>query len=294
MTPSNDEKSRTDCVRQNGVSSHEWREVMFEAGKRLICIGRRKRESRKLTVVKSTGDTAWKGYGILTTLDQHDLETLKDSPCADVPTSRPHSHKLIPPLLPYASATRAAGSCQAPHPILFPLSPDHCLITLVQYNVVRAMLINMSILSIQDRLPPGCGRSLSIPCFGAVPSSPESIPADLRPTALQKSLTKPPPHLFWVDALPFPKLRNNLILMSGTYDTENLLLDIGQGIYEGFDDDERRGCVVWREPWSASGWEFSEGFVRKWGFLLAGCADAIRSTNYWREMRGDDALVVEI
>ena len=38
----------------------------------------------------------------------------------------------------------------------------------------------------------------------------------------------------------------------------------------------------------------SEGFVRKWGFLLAGCADVIEFTNRWRDIRGEERLIVEV
>jgi hypothetical protein len=171
----------------------------------------------------------------------------------------------------------------------FPLSPDHCLITLVQYNVVRALLLNMSILSTLDRLPLGCGHSLLIPCFGTVP--PAMVPPDLRPSALQSST----PHPFWIDAIPFPRVRDNLVLMSGRYDSDDLFYDLGRGLYEGFDSVERRGYLVWGEPWCARGWEVSEGFVRKWGFLLAGCEEEVMgATNRWRSMRGEDGLVVEV
>jgi len=33
--------------------------------------------------------------------------------------------------------------------------------------------------------------------------------------------------------------------MSGKYDSDDLFYDLGQGLYEGFDDAERRGYLVW-------------------------------------------------
>jgi hypothetical protein len=85
-----------------------------------------------------------------------------------------------------------------------------------------------------------------------------------------------------------------MILQAGKYDSDDLRYDLGQALYEGFDDLERRGFLVWGASWDMNGWEVSESFVRKWGFLLKGCPDVIESTNYWREVRGEERLVVEI
>lgn len=53
--------------------------------------------------------------------------------------------------------------------------------------------------------------------------------------------------------------------------------------------------MVWGEPWCVDGWEFSEGFARKWGsLLLRGCGELVASTNRWRGLRGERALVVEV
>ncbi len=46
----------------------------------------------------------------------------------------------------------------------FPISPDHKLITLVQYNVLRGMHTNMLILSLQHELTLDCDLGLSITC----------------------------------------------------------------------------------------------------------------------------------
>lgn len=197
---------------------------------------------------------------------------------------RPKRDNLIPPLLTYT--TNATPGRPTPT-IIFPLSPDHQLITLVQYNVVRGMIFNMSILSLLYCLPENCSRTFGVPVLGAVP--PERIPLDLQPTLLQQSI----PHPFWISAIPFPAMRDNLILLAGTYDSTDLCYDLGQALYEGFDDVERRGCLVWGDPWHMSGWEVSEGFLQKWKILLQGCPDVIEWTNHWREVRGEDKLIME-
>ena len=40
--------------------------------------------------------------------------------------------------------------------------------------------------------------------------------------------------------------------------------------------------------------QISEGFARKWAFLLKGCGDLIKSTNRWRKVRGEKRLIVEM
>ncbi len=51
--------------------------------------------------------------------------------------------------------------------------------------------------------------------------------------------------------------------------------------------------MLWGEPWAEDGWEVSEGFARKWSFLVAGCESLLKSTNKWRELRGESGLVFE-
>jgi hypothetical protein len=118
----------------------------------------------------------------------------------------------------------------------------------------------------------------------------KDIPSDLQTTSLQRSRIPP----FWVNALPFPKLRDNLILMADRYDSHELLLDLGLRVYEGFNDIERCGFLVWGHPWLATSWEVSEGFVRRWGFLLKGCPEVVNSADRWRILRGEERLVLNV
>ena len=57
---------------------------------------------------------------------------------------------------------------------------------------------------------------------------------------------------------------------------------------------ERRGVIVWSPPWDVRGWEVTEGFWNKWGFLMKGCDDVLEATNYWRGQRGEEPLVFEL
>lgn len=168
--------------------------------------------------------------------------------------------------------------------IIFPLSLDH-LIVLVHYNVFRALLTNMSILQLLHSVPAECGNMIHFTLF----DPPSTLPPNLAPTPLQLST----PHPFWIDIIPLGKLRDNMILAEGSYDNDDMCNDIVGGLWDGFNDCESRGLVAWNNPWEISGWEVSEGFFKKWGWLLKGCREAIEATNHWRSIRGDDLLVIE-
>ena len=55
----------------------------------------------------------------------------------------------------------------------------------------------------------------------------------------------------------------------------------------------RNGLIVWGEPWDPHGWEASEGFLRKWGWTVAGEPEIAAATNHWRSVRGEEAIDVE-
>lgn len=191
---------------------------------------------------------------------------------------------LIPPTIPYINSTTDLSTIG---PITFPISLDHRLITLIQYNVLRAMLINMTVLSLYDMMPEECGAAFALYCL---PPPPHEVPPSLRPTLLQQTS----PHPVWIGIAPDPAMRDNLIRNHGRFDEDDFCCDLSGGLYEGFDDIERRGMIAWSDPWSPDGWEVTEGFARKWGFLLKGCTQLALATNRWRAARGEEPLVFEI
>ncbi|KFY21601.1 hypothetical protein V491_02962 [Pseudogymnoascus sp. VKM F-3775] len=246
--------------RQSRIRQRDWRQ-------------RKKTGDPKITAINA--DSAWQGYGMLITTEQHNPTTsrhrllsaafvrsdrghqdltLSQAPVTTIAHRTPRGDRLIRPLLPYTTD----ATLGRPTPIIiFPLSADHFLITLVQYNVLRAMLLNMSILSPLDYLPTECSRSFDVPVFGVTP--PDKIPLHLQPTALQQSTQHP----LWIKAIPFPAMRDNMILLAGKYDSDDLRYDLGQALYEGFDDLERRGFLVWGASWDMNGWEMSKYKRRK-------------------------------
>ncbi|KAG4439248.1 hypothetical protein IFR05_005286 [Cadophora sp. M221] len=186
------------------------------------------------------------------------------------------------PLLPNKTSTEQVQ-------IIFPLSPDH-LITLLQFNALRALAVNRTLISGILATPLDCADEEVIHVI-PYPSKPELLPPALLPTALQQTV----PHADWIDYFPSPQGRDRLIRAIGTFDEDDLWADCIGGLYEGFPDDEitRRGIVAWSPPWDIAGWEMSEGFLRKWGWLFNGLPGAMEATNRWRMERNEEPLVYD-
>lgn len=193
--------------------------------------------------------------------------------------------RLIPPVIPYQDLNAGDAAGDRTPAFRFPLSVDHQLIVLIQINVLRALMTNMSILSLQHRMPAECGAALSI---AQLPEKPSTIPPALMPTRLQESL----PHDPWIDMIPFPGMRDNFLLNQGVFDHDEFCEDGLGGLYEGYDDIKSRGIIVWGDPWSPTGWEVSEGFAKKYSLLLRGCDDLIAATQKYREARGEERLKI--
>lgn len=198
----------------------------------------------------------------------------------------------------------------------FPLSRDH-LIPIIELNVYRAALTNIYILGAYSLLCNSyCGYAVDnsepplFPWTGYQPSG--NIPDSLKPTPLQRST----PHEAWIDIFPSARMRDNAIVAvaEGRLCNEDLCADILRGICgpgegrqrdvgsvagpgdDGDENEDEARLIVWKDPWDPSGWEVTEGFLRKWGFLLRGDGDddMVRATNRWRALRGDDPIVWEV
>ncbi|EGR48813.1 uncharacterized protein TRIREDRAFT_107525 [Trichoderma reesei QM6a] len=53
---------------------------------------------------------------------------------------------------------------------------------------------------------------------------------------------------------------------------------------------DRRGFILWGEPFHKDSWEVTPGFLRKWSWAVEGCGELIESTNRWRTARGETPL----
>jgi hypothetical protein len=151
------------------------------------------------------------------------------------------------------------------------------LLGLTQLNVWRALVVNIEVLGLtpsemhDDALSP---FSMSYTYHPRM----NDLPAALKPTSIQQTV----PHHPWLDLLPDAALRNNLILLdaAGLLDEDRCCLDMcGQ-----------TGVIVWRDPWDHTGWEVTPAFLEKWRLVLTGCWGLFRSTNYWREQRGEKKI----
>lgn len=171
--------------------------------------------------------------------------------------------------------------------MVFPLCPDH-LITLLQFNALRALAVNRTLISGILVTPLDC-RGEEIIHVVPYPTKPKLLPPALLPTALQQRV----PHGDWIDLFPCAEARDRLIRATGTFDEDELWADCSGGLYEGFPDDEvqRRGIIAWSPPWDITGWEMSEGFLRKWGWIFRGLPGALEATNRWRMQRGEEPLL---
>ncbi|KIX06206.1 uncharacterized protein Z518_04181 [Rhinocladiella mackenziei CBS 650.93] len=174
---------------------------------------------------------------------------------------------------------------------LYPLPGDH-LISLVYYNVYRALIANTEMLGLDlnlmytDDYP-----SPFLPLSQTANSNIRRLPPALQPTELQRTIAH---HPQW-DIIPDPDVRDNIL----RYGEENiddlqLCLDmIGDGAYHDTGDldvQEKNGLIIWGEPWEIDGWEVTETFARKWPFMIRGAMAVQNSTNKWRTKRGEEPL----
>lgn len=156
--------------------------------------------------------------------------------------------------------------------------------SLSQYNFIRALFENVDVMGLteeemdDDALSP----------FNAVATPARhnprlsQLPAALQPTELQHTA----PHHPWIDLLPVPALRDNILRRDpDSFDEEELCHSM-----RGLTPDHNTGVLVWRDPWDATGWEVTEEFAKSWSWVIAGCWDLLRSTNDWRVRRGEKPL----
>ncbi len=85
-----------------------------------------------------------------------------------------------------------------------------------------------------------------------------SLPEALQPTPLQLVTS----HKRWIDRFPFPRLRDNLILLNGLVDLEDFVRDLFGMASLLLRSDLRRAT------WDSTAWTMGTGFAKKWGYLF--------------------------
>ncbi|KAF2705645.1 hypothetical protein K504DRAFT_94166 [Pleomassaria siparia CBS 279.74] len=104
------------------------------------------------------------------------------------------------------------------------------------------------------------GRILGLKCNEGIlskstPAGP-NIPLPLHPTHLQLTTM----HALWIDRFPFPKMRDNLIILFGMLDDQEMIEDMF--LMPSFVITP--GCATW-DP---RAWKMEKHFADKWGYLL--------------------------
>ena len=173
---------------------------------------------------------------------------------------------------------------------LYPLPADH-LLTLVYYNVYRALIANVAILGLDlDLMVTDDYPSPFTPLSPTASSALRGLPPALQPTPLQLAVAH---HPQW-DIVPDPVIRNNLLRNGepSINDVELCMDLIGseerRRRYEK--SNEPAGCIVWGDPWTVDAWEVTEAFVRNYPWLFNGADCIKKSTNAWRESRDEPPL----
>ncbi|KAK8910419.1 hypothetical protein ACHAPF_002403 [Botrytis cinerea] len=159
------------------------------------------------------------------------------------------------------------------------------LLTLIQFNVFRALFSNMIALGFNhdwltaDAISPFVQKKSRV-CD-------KSCPGSLCPTALQRQVSHHP----YLDLFPFPELRDNMLRKGEDFDDDDLCHDLVEVCHA---PSERSGLIVWGSPWDPSSWEVTPEFVEKWPWMLRGCRELLHSTNLWRGKRGEEELYFDV
>lgn len=157
-------------------------------------------------------------------------------------------------------------------------------LSLIRINVFRALMINSSALGRDPRIAEE-DDALSPFCVHPDRSASKisAMPSSLRPTEMQRQIFHHP----WIDSLPFPGMRQNLMLAGDALDEWELCGDL-VGLFSS--GSGRTGMIVWGDPSEPKEWEVTEQFIEYWGWTVRGCWDLFESTNRWRERRGEKPI----
>ncbi|KAL7916777.1 hypothetical protein GGI35DRAFT_433985 [Trichoderma velutinum] len=139
------------------------------------------------------------------------------------------------------------------------------------------------------------------------------MPTCLCPTESQRRL----PHSAWIDFIPFPRVRDNLILNEHRFNHWELIVDLigypvsgmifpskqtmgplkarGQLARRDMLDDSftatRKCLILWGDSDRPQSWEATPGFLDKWGWVTEGCPEIVQYSNQWRISRGEEPIL---
>lgn len=126
----------------------------------------------------------------------------------------------------------------------------------------------------------------------------KTLKPDLRPSSEQITVKHHP----YIDILPFPTLRKNLITHQEEIDEDEFFHDMltglvcwgGAGIGRK-DREDSTGYASTGTPWDVRSWEARVWFLKKYWTLLGGeDGELVRQSEWWRNIRGDDTPNMEV
>ncbi|UKZ81759.1 hypothetical protein TrVFT333_009532 [Trichoderma virens FT-333] len=131
--------------------------------------------------------------------------------------------------------------------------------------------------------------------IGMVQQMFKTLKPDLRPIAEQITVEHHP----YIDILPFPTLRRNLIMHQNEIDEDEFLNDTLTGLvcWGGAgttkrDPDSVTGHAVTGNLWDVRSWEAKVWFLKKYWWLLGGEeGELVRQSEWWRSVRGEEAKI---
>ncbi|KAL6692440.1 hypothetical protein J3F84DRAFT_384045 [Trichoderma pleuroticola] len=123
----------------------------------------------------------------------------------------------------------------------------------------------------------------------------KTLKPDLRPIAEQIVIKHHP----YIDILPFPTLRSNLIVHQKEINEDEFLNDTltglmcwgGAGTVKS-DSDNVTGHAATETVWDVQSWEAKAWFLKKYWWLLGGeDGELVRQSEWWRSVRGEELNV---
>lgn len=204
--------------------------------------------------------------------------------------------------------------------IWFPLSLDHML-HLIEYNVFRGLTENKNMIGHRtvrygtpEPLPENFIDHRTFPNHSVILPLEPDFSDSLTPTTVQMNIV----HSSWIDVMPCPTMRNNLIQREHEFSHTDFVKDLVGTLIDpkkftrtasplalAWAGEPKRpqvkdckchtaetGLIVWGEPYLVNSWEVTTKFMDKWGWALAGCDELIDSTNLWRGLRGEPPLLL--
>ena len=160
------------------------------------------------------------------------------------------------------------------------------LLTLIKFNVFRALMSNDKTLGFVNQWLQCEAISPFFRSPNKTQTAVQTCPANLRPTNLQLTVEHHP----WIDLLPDPRMRNNILQLGDDYDDGPLCHDVVDNRH----GEQSESLIVWGDPVNPDSWEIGEDFYKKWPSVVQGCHRLFKATNDWRVRRGERKLRLDI